>query len=153
MAVLRVVRQPGLRRSGPVWRVAMACSATARTFACARLTAFLTSGELAAATAVGDADGGAATRVRLRPARDACGGQRVEDAVGAGRRDVVPRTGPAPAPPADGGGEDRPVHPVLFRLAAVVAPVGGGPVEGPAGAVHEDVRLGRGHRLPRGGRD
>ena len=88
--VIRVVEHRSLRRSRQDLRVAMACSTRARIFAWERLTACCALGEGLPPAPVRDADRAAGALVGLvRPAGDAGLGEGVDDAVLAGRADVV----------------------------------------------------------------
>lgn len=72
-------------------------------------------------------------------------GQGVDDAVAAGRLDVVHgagQCGGGPQQAAERVGEDLHIHAVLAVLARVEGPVGGDPVNGQQGAVQDHERLG-----------
>lgn len=96
---------------------------------------------------VGDPDRSAGTAVSLvRPAARASAGQGVDDAVLAGRADVVDGPGQGrrgPQQPAEGIGQDLHVHPVPLVLPRVVGPVGGDPVDRQQGAVEDHERFQR----------
>jgi hypothetical protein len=106
----------------------------------------LPDGEVAVSAAEGHPYGASSALVALVAVANHAGlGQGVDDAVGAGRLEVVHGAGQrrgGPQPAAERVGEVLDIHAALAVLARVEGSVGGDPLNGQQGAVQDHERLG-----------